>query len=238
MRANVITRTIIIIRSIWLTFVCSLKIISLAYTGKYTRARINLLTRTWANKILEVVKASVTISYAHEIRYEANKCYIIMSNHCSHYDIPIIFKALPGSIRMIAKKELFQVPIWGKAMQFAEIISIDRTNHRQAILDLKTAKEKMQSGIIPWIAPEGTRSRTGQLQDFKKGGFMLAIQTEATIIPVNIHGSFEILPPKTSDFTTKQAVRVNIGEPISTAGYTIKDLSKLMEETRNKIAAL
>jgi 1-acyl-sn-glycerol-3-phosphate acyltransferase len=71
-----------------------------------------------------------------------------MSNHRSHYDIPLIFLSLPGSIRMLTKKELFNIPIWGRGLRAAEFLSIDRRDHAQAMKDMEYAKERMQSGIV------------------------------------------------------------------------------------------
>lgn len=234
MRANKLQQIIITVRSIWLTFIVSANIIWWAQIGQCTRKNIDKISRSWARGILDIVKLSVHIQ-PYKTEYLPGKCYIVMSNHSSHYDIPLILHALPGSIRMIGKKELFKVPVWGRALHLSEMISIDRKNRRQAILDLRIAREKMQSGIIPWIAPEGTRSRDGELQEFKKGGFLLAIQTGATIIPVRIDGSFAILPPKTTDFMLHGKVSVNVKEPIDASKYTVKDLNELMRVVRERM---
>jgi 1-acyl-sn-glycerol-3-phosphate acyltransferase len=164
--------------------------------------------------------------------------HIIMANHRSYYDIPLSFISLPGSIRMLTKKELFKVPIWGKGMKAAEFISIDRNDLDQALKDLEEARKIMQSGIVLWVAPEGTRSRTGKLGDFKKGGFMLALQTGAIIIPVGIKGSETILPPDTFDFVLGCKIEVNIGEPIDTSLYNIEQKDVLMQNVRNAIEGL
>jgi 1-acyl-sn-glycerol-3-phosphate acyltransferase len=161
-----------------------------------------------------------------------------MTNHRSYYDIPLSFVSLPGSIRMLTKKELFKIPIWGKGMKAAEFISIDRHDLAQALKDLDEARKIMQSGIVLWLAPEGTRSRTGRLQDFKKGGFMLALQTGAVIIPVGIKGSETILPPDTFDFVLGRKIEVNIGEPIDASLYNIEQRDALMENVRHAIEGL
>jgi 1-acyl-sn-glycerol-3-phosphate acyltransferase len=139
---------------------------------------------------------------------------------------------------MLTKKELFRVPIWGKGMQAAEFISIDRHNLEQALKDLDEARKIMQSGIVLWLAPEGTRSRTGRLQDFKKGGFMLALQTGAVIIPVGIKGSETILPPDTFGFVLGRKIEVNIGEPIDSSLYTLEQRDALMQNVRQAIEGL
>jgi 1-acyl-sn-glycerol-3-phosphate acyltransferase len=162
-----------------------------------------------------------------------------MSNHSSLYDIPLIFVALPGSIRMLTKKELFGVPVWGRGLAAGEFVSIDRHDHAQAVRDLDAAKVKMAGGISLWVAPEGTRSRDGQLGDFKKGGFVLAIQTGALILPIGIRGSRDILPPKTffrADLG--RTAEVHVGEPIDAARFSMERRDALVSEVRDRIREL
>jgi 1-acyl-sn-glycerol-3-phosphate acyltransferase len=172
------------------------------------------------------------------IRIEPGKRYIIMSNHRSHYDIPLMILSLPASIRMLTKKELFRIPLWGRGMAAGEFISIDRHNIEQAKHDLKKAREKMEDGIVLWIAPEGTRSRTGRMGPYKKGGFILAIEAGAQIIPVGIRGSEKVLPPKTWEFFLDQKVDIHIGKPIDTAAYTLENKDELIEAVRREIRIL
>ncbi len=161
-----------------------------------------------------------------------------MSNHSSLYDIPITFVAVPGTIRMLTKKELFRVPVWGRGLEAGEFISIDRRDRRQAMQDLERAKEKMKSGVTVWIAPEGTRSRSGFIGPFKKGGFMLALQTGATIIPVGIRGARQVLPARTLRFHLGCRSEVHIGRPIDAALYDLSTRDELMEEVSRAIAEL
>ena len=108
----------------------------------------------------------------------------------------------------------------------------------QAKKDLKAAGEKMEDGIVLWIAPEGTRSRTGRLGSFKKGGFILAIETGAQIIPVGIRGSEKVLPAKTWDFYLDQQVDIHIGKPIDASAYTLENKDELIEAVRRELKAL
>jgi len=207
-------------------------------TGTYDRRQADSILRWWSGYLLKAVKVSRVVFNPDNVGPEPGVPYIIMSNHRSHYDIPLIFTSLSGSIRMLTKKELFKVPIWGRGLRASEFLSIDRKNHDQAMLDLETAKEKMKSGIVLWIAPEGTRSRTGKLGDFKKGGFMVAIQTGARIIPVGIEDSEKVLRPDTTDLYLNQQVHLNIGKPIDASRYTIEQRDELMQEVRAAIQAL
>jgi 1-acyl-sn-glycerol-3-phosphate acyltransferase len=123
-------------------------------------------------------------------------------------------------------------------MAAGEFISINRHNIEQAKKDLKAAGEKMEDGIVLWIAPEGTRSRTGRLGSFKKGGFILAIETGAQIIPVGIRGSEKVLPAKTWDLYLNQQVDIHIGNPIDASAYTLKSKDDLIEAVRRELSAL
>lgn len=224
----------IIIASIWVVFVTSMKLILRSLIHKLDHKHVNAIAFNMGSQLLNIVRVNYEVIEQAKIEILPNTPYIIMSNHLSHYDIPLIFCAFPKyNIRMIAKKELFKVPIWGRAMRVSDFISIDRENRVQAIKDLQMAKEKMQNGIVIWIAPEGTRSRTGELGAFKKGGFKLAMQTGATIIPVCIVGSEKILPAKTLDFSLGEKVKVNIAKPINARDY--KDISKLMSDVETAI---
>jgi 1-acyl-sn-glycerol-3-phosphate acyltransferase len=218
------------------TFYESFLVLLFVVMGICTRARIDKLTYRWSKKLLKIVKAAVEISDPYNLTLLENKQYIIMSNHLSHYDIPIIFTSLPGSIRMIAKSELFKIPILGLAMKNAEILNIDRNNLEHFIVDLRNARLKMLSGIIPWIAPEGTRSRSGQLQAFKKGGFLLAKKNNAVIIPVAIIGSNNILPPDTLNFGIGAHIKVKICQQIDTTCYKSNEVRRLMTDVRDSIA--
>lgn len=224
----------IIVASIWVVFTASMALILRSIFGILSNKSVNKIAFRMGSRLLNLVDAKYEIIEPVKTQLQPNTPYLIMSNHLSHYDIPLIFCAFPHyNIRMIAKKELFKVPIWGRAMRVSDFISIDRENRAQAIQDLQYAKEKMQEGIIIWIAPEGTRSRTGKLGPFKKGGFRLAMQTGATIIPVAIVGSEKILPPKTVDFSLGEQVQVHIAPPIDATKY--QDIIKLMRDVAASI---
>src|SRR4051812_11311621 len=102
------------------------------------------------------------------------RTYVVMSNHQSHYDVPVLYYVLGGRMRMVAKKELFSLPVFGRALRDSGMIEVDRGNRERAIASLHTAQKQLEAGTHIWIAPEGTRSETGDLGAFKKGGFVLA----------------------------------------------------------------
>jgi 1-acyl-sn-glycerol-3-phosphate acyltransferase len=224
----------IIIATAWALFSLSAGILWWCLLGMYSHKKTNALTIKKMKNILQIVNADFDIVGADKIKFEEGRPYIIMSNHRSHYDIPLIFAAFPRqTVRMIAKKELFRIPVWGGAMRASGCISIDREDRHQAVKDLQNAKEKMLSGVIIWIAPEGTRSRTGKLGKFKKGGFKLAMQVGAKIIPVCIIGSEKILPPETLDFSVGEKIKIYIADPIDSANY--EDAGKLILDVESAV---
>jgi 1-acyl-sn-glycerol-3-phosphate acyltransferase len=210
----------------------------MSFKGVYPRKDGDGLLNWWSNGLVNAVRIQKTVFDPFGIRIEPGKRYIIMSNHRSHYDIPLTILSLPASIRMLTKKELFKIPLWGRGMAAGEFISIDRNNIKQAKQDLKKAREKMEDGIVLWIAPEGTRSRTGRMGTFKKGGFILAIEAGAQIIPVGIQGSEKVLQPKTWEFFLDQKVHVHIGKPINASAYTLENKDELIEAVRREISVL
>jgi len=208
------------------------------YRGGYPRWYGDIGLKWWAGKCIDAVRIDFTVIDPHQVRIEPGKRYIIMSNHRSHYDIPLLTLTMPGSLRMLTKKELFKIPIYGPGLTAGEFISIDRSDLEQAKKDLAFAREKMESGIVLWIAPEGTRSRTGRMGPFKKGGFIMAIESGATIIPVGIQGSETVLKPKTWEFFLRQKVAITIGSPIEASAYAMEQKDQLLEDVRESIARL
>ena len=220
------------------TLIVSVDSLARSFLGIDSRSSVDRRLRRWSRWLLRQVCATYSVHNRQGFELLPGKPYIIMCNHSSLYDIPLSLIALPGSIRMLVKKELMQVPIWGRAMRSCEFVSIDRHNRSQALKDLETAEESMQSGIVLWIAPEGTRSRDGNLLPFKNGGFYLAINTKATIIPVGFRGARAILPAKSSDFAFGQHVEVHIGEPVDAGQYDLDAKEELKKEVERQIRVL
>lgn len=239
MRANVFQKARIMLVILYSTLKITLVVLYRAHLkGGYPRSFGDKCLKWWAGKLVGAARIDYAVFDPQRVGIEPGRRYIIMSNHRSHYDIPLMVLSMPGSVRMLTKKELFKVPLWGRGLKAGEFVSIDRSDLEQARKDLAGAREKMESGIVLWIAPEGTRSRDGRLGPFKKGGFIMAIESGATIIPVGIQGTEKVLPPKTLDFSLGQEVRIAIGSPIEVSGYTLEQKEGLMEEVRASIAHL
>lgn len=239
MKASPPRKILIMLVSLYVTLRITIIVLYwMNFKGGYPRKDGDGLLNWWSNGLVNAVRIQKTVFDPFGIRIEPGKRYIIMSNHRSHYDIPLTILSLPASIRMLTKKELFKIPLWGRGMAAGEFICIDRNNIEQAKQDLKKAREKMEDGIVLWIAPEGTRSQTGRMGTFKKGGFILAIEAGAQIIPVGIRGSEKVLQPKTWEFFLDQKVDIHIGKPIDASAYTLENKDELIEAVRREISIL
>ena len=195
-------------------------------------ARLDL----WARKLLRDVRASVTTLGRENV--DPGESYIVVSNHQSHYDIPAAYAAFGPRLRMAAKTELFGIPFMGAAMRAAGFIELDRSNRRQALASLERARDRLLAdGTSLWIAPEGTRSRTGELGSFRKGGFHLALKAGLRILPMSISGTLHIHAAGSRHITKGCSVSVVLGEPLDTLSYGRRRLPELIDTTREVIAA-
>ncbi len=156
---------------------------------------------------------------------DPRRSYVFMSNHRSQFDILAVVVALHEfQLRWVAKVELTRVPVFGWALKHTGHVIIDRSNHNQAVASLRAARAKMDAGVSIVIFPEGTRSSAEQsLLPFKKGGFMLALETGFPIVPIAVRGSREILP-RGSWQPASGAIEVIVGPPIATAGMSRDEL--------------
>ena len=238
MRAGRLRTLWIVLRSVAVTLAISIPTILEVYRGNYRRADGDRRLRWWSRKLLSFVDLHVRVVDGENAAVPLGRPVILMSNHSSLYDIPLIFAALPGSIRMLTKKDLFRVPIWGRGLTAGEFVSIDRSDLDQAKRDLAAARAKMADGIILWVAPEGTRSRDGKLGSFKKGGFMLALETGATIVPIGIRGARDVLPAKSLSFELGRTAEVHVGRPIEASEYREGGRAALMAEVDRRIREL
>ncbi len=166
---------------------------------------------------------------------EPAKSYVFMSNHRSAADIVAIGCALwDYQIRFVAKHELLRVPFFGWGLRGLKNIIIDRSNRIQALRSYAVAGERMRRGISVVVFPEGTRGEGASLLPFKKGGFVLAIETQTPIVPIAVVGT-EIAMPKGSLRIESALVEVRIGKPIETTGIGVKEKDQVVRLVRESI---
>ncbi|RJP34062.1 MAG: 1-acyl-sn-glycerol-3-phosphate acyltransferase [Actinobacteria bacterium] len=160
--------------------------------------------------------------------------YIVASNHQSSYDIFVLFGWLGIDLKWVIKTELKRYPVFGYAVEKGGNIVIDRSNPKEAYRSLEKARQKATGGTSIIMLPEGTRSRTGELGEFKKGAFVLARDLGLPILPVTITGTREILPPKTLDLFPGRAT-MKIHAPVDIDEYDDESLDRLSRDVRDII---
>jgi 1-acyl-sn-glycerol-3-phosphate acyltransferase len=186
----------------------------------------------WARLILWTT--GVTIERQGAPLPAASESCIVVANHASIYDIPILFTAIPRQLRIMAKSALGYVPFIGWHLRLSGHLLVNRTKPGAAIF--KKMRRMAGSGASLIVFPEGGRSRDGALMKFKGGVFLLAIESGLPIVPVTIAGS-RLVMPKGRLRTCPAAVRVTVHPPIATAGLSRDGARALADEVRGIIAS-
>jgi 1-acyl-sn-glycerol-3-phosphate acyltransferase len=204
--------------------------------GRVTTPICDARLDSWSAALVRYARIALDVSGLEQI--PGDEAFVVMSNHRSHYDIPVLFQALrPRRLRMVAKTELFRVPIWAGAMRAAGFVEVNRTNRIAAMRSLDRARDAVRAGTSIWIAPEGTRGTGGELGPFKKGGFHLAVGAEARILPVAVLGTERVLPARGTHVSDGERVRVSIGAPIDPRDHPGAGFRDLMNVVRERISA-
>jgi len=189
--------------------------------------------RTWAAWMLRVSGAELVVEGLENVRVDEPQIFV--ANHVSWHDVFALAVAIPKRYRFVAKKELARIPLFGPAWKAAGHISVDRGDRAAAIRSLDEAGRllrKDNSSVV--IFAEGTRSRDGRLQPFKKGAFMLALHTGVDIVPVAVLGTRHILP-KGAWRVRPGRIIVRFGEPVRVSNYTEATRDMLIADVRGRI---
>ncbi|HVR44998.1 MAG TPA: lysophospholipid acyltransferase family protein [Thermoanaerobaculia bacterium] len=193
---------------------------------------IDRLIRLWARIIVRA--AGLDLSAEGAGRLDPSRRYIVVANHGSYLDIPVLFVAIPQPLRFLAKKSLFSIPIFGWGLRAAGFVPVDRKNRSRAIASFDQAAGRIQKGNSIVVFPEEGRSRDGSMRPFQRGAFLLALKSGLPLVPVAIIGTFDALPPARLSLRPGP-VHVRVGEPIETRGLSIRQKDELMQTTRGRI---
>lgn len=193
---------------------------------------VHRYARLWGRVALWANRVRVSVEGVEDLKGDGP--YIFMSNHQGSYDIFALLGHLPFQFKWLAKKELFSIPFFGWTMAAAGYISIDREGTRETVEAMNKAAERIRDGMSVVIFPEGSRSPDGKIQDFKKGGFTLAIKSKVPIVPLAITGSREIMPKQRLTAASGE-IKIRVSRPIETIRYTMKDRKDLMEKVKEMI---
>jgi 1-acyl-sn-glycerol-3-phosphate acyltransferase len=161
-------------------------------------------------------------------------------NHTSNVEPPLLFNLLRElfpHLRILYKAELRKLPILVRAFDVAGFVPLERGNRDQSLPAIERAADALRAGNSFLIFPEGTRSRTGELLPFKKGGFIMALKAQAPIVPVAISGASRAMR-KGSPIIYPVTARIRLGAPIETAGLGMDDRDALVARVRDAVDAL
>ena len=190
---------------------------------------------TWGRGLLRAVPARLHI--VGERDFDRRQPYIVVSNHLSLMDIPILYGWLDLDLKWVMKKELRKVPMIGGGCAMLGHIFLDRGNHQAAVEELQQVKDRLLPGTSILFFPEGTRSRSGELQAFKMGAFRMAKDIDLPVLPITIMGAERILPPDNIKLRPGTATMI-IHPPIPIEEVRATEPEELRDRARAIIAAV
>jgi 1-acyl-sn-glycerol-3-phosphate acyltransferase len=192
-------------------------------TGVVSRKFARSLARLWCRQVLFFTGVKLIVKNASNI--DKNKNYVFVANHQGYFDIPVIYTGLGSSLSFIAKKELFRIPFFGWGIAAIGCVSMDRKNPRKARAAISRAAAMLRKDNLSLVLfPEGTRSPSGIVSEFKRGSFTLALEAGVPVVPITICGTAEI-HSKASFKIHPGSVTLTIGAPI-----TMEEIGKLNKE--------
>src|SRR5438094_730426 len=229
------------LRTIWavlVAFVVTIPLASLVLiiaAVRSTSPLIDPVIRFWSRLLLGA--AGVDLRTERMETLDRKQRYIRVANHYSYFDIPVIIASVPQPICFMAKISLFKIPIFGWALGRAGFIPIDRKNRRTAVRSFEQAIERIRKGNTIVVFPEEGRSRTREMRPFQRGGYLLALRSGLPILPVAIDGTYDVFPAGATRVKPGK-VTIRVGCAIETAGLTVRDKDRLLEESRAQILAM
>ena len=192
--------------------------------------------RAWSGFLLRVTGVRVVLENEQVI--DPERAQILVVNHVSWFDVLALASYLPGSYRFVAKKEIERAPLFGPSIRRCGHLFIDREDRTKALQTLALARETLEKHRPTIIMfPEGTRSASGELQRFKKGAFVLGIQTGTAIVPAAILGSGGIMP-KGSFRIRPGTITIRFGDPIPVEALEMEDRDALTRRAHTAVAGL
>ena len=193
------------------------------------------IAHLWARSLLLISLSPITLIDEHHLR--AHPVAVYASNHLSYMDTPVLFASLPFQFRIMAKQALWKVPFVGWYLNRSGQVAVDQKSGRSAIAGLLRGAATLKAGLPLVLFPEGGRSEHGMLQTMLPGCAFMAIKAQVPLVPVALVGTYELLPIHTYHLTPR-ALKVVIGEPISTEGLTTRDAEALTQRLYKAIETM
>lgn len=200
-----------------------------------TGRRQHRVARAWARMLLRVAGTRVTVEG--EANLVTGGPAVLVCNHLSYMDVPVLFARLPLQFRILAKQGLFRIPFLGGHLRRSHHLPVDQSNVRASLRSLHQAAESVAQGLPLFIFPEAGRSFSGAMQEFVPGAFFIAIQAQVPVVPMVLIGTYEILPPGTAHLRPGP-VRLVILPPLPTTGLTRRDAEPLAIRVREQMVAV
>ena len=191
--------------------------------------------RAWSWLIMKTILSPVKVTGLDQI--DTSKAHVYAANHASALDIPVLYVNLPFQFRIAFKKELLSYPIVGWHLKRSGQICIDQQNPSHSISSIRAALKGLKAGHPLVIFPEGGRTPDGEIKPFLQGAFFLAIKAQLDIVPVALVGTYELLPMNTYHIKSRP-LEMRVGDPIPTAGLTLRDLDALSAKVQKALEDL
>lgn len=197
--------------------------------------RLHWFSRAWSWLIMKTIFSPVKVTGLDRI--DTSKPHVYAVNHASAFDIPVLYVHLPFQFRIVFKKELLSYPIVGWQLKRSGQVCIDQQKPTNSIAAIRSAVKSLKAGMPLVIYPEGGRTPDGEIKPFLPGAFFLAIKAQVDIVPVALVGTFELLPMNTYHIKCRP-LEMRVGEPISTAGLTMRDLEAVSAKVKKAMEDL
>jgi 1-acyl-sn-glycerol-3-phosphate acyltransferase len=186
---------------------------------------------------LGLALAGIKVRVAGREHLPLDRAAVYCANHESNVDPPVLFTSLHPRMHIVYKAEINAIPLLARAFQHGGFVPIERRNKEAAMRSLEAGARSIQSGNSFLIFPEGTRSKTGEMLPFKKGGFLMALKAQAPIVPVAISGGRDAMR-RGSAIIRPVTVTIRVGAPVETAGMQMTDRDTLIATVRERIEGL
>ena len=197
--------------------------------------RLHWFSRAWSWLIMKTILSPMKVVGLDKI--DTSRPHVYAVNHASAMDIPVLYVYLPFQFRIVFKKELLSYPVVGWQLKRSGQVCIDQQKPTNSIAAIRSAVKSLKAGMPLVIFPEGGRTPDGEIKPFLPGAFFLAIKAQVDIVPVALIGTYELLPMNTYHIKCRP-LEMRVGEPISTAGLTMRDLEAVSAKVRKAMEEL
>jgi 1-acyl-sn-glycerol-3-phosphate acyltransferase len=196
-----------------------------------TELYIYKVVKGWSSFVIRSLKVDIEVIGKENLPKES--C-VFVGNHQGYLDIPLLYSQINKKLGFIAKKEMEKAPIMSNWMRELHCVFMDRDNPREAIKAINQGIEYIKQGYSMVIFPEGTRSKSDSMGEFKKGSMKLGLKGSAPIVPITICGSYKVYEQHNKVKTAK--VKLIIDKPINVRELSKEEQNNLSEIIKNKIS--